>query len=245
MITEQVVCEAFRWPLAKELSGESFKGTMYRRDGLIERVEKLVSERDAWTPISGATKRTWGTENIVSQISAQNAHLQHRLSSGIVSGVGPMEIDEFPLDPKGDGDTRIIATSSTILYLIDETADFLECFYQAFPGEVDSSLSKMLDQSIGTFIYISNSIEAGGRAFKGDPFTGQAAAYSRIFGWNMMGEKERNFVAYYPNQLISQFLTTSGSAPHAKGVKMLREEATLIISHDGVCLHPKHWTVMR
>ena len=244
MITEQIVREAFRWPLAKELAGESFKGTLYRQDRLVERLEKLVSEGRTWTPISGATKRTLATRNINSEIDAQNAHLQRLLSSGNLTGVEPLDLDEFPLDPKGDGDSRIIATSSTILYLIDETTDFVECFREAFPHQAVGWVSKMLDQDIGTFVYISNSVDAGGRAFKGDPFTGQAAAYSRIFGWDMAGEKERNFVAYYPNQLISQFLMTSGSAPDAKGTKMLRREASLIITHKGVCLNPANWKVI-
>jgi len=244
VITEQVVCDAFRWPLAKELSGKFFKGTLYRQDRLVERLEKLISEGRAWTPISGTTKRTLATTNINSEIDAQNAHLRRLLSSGNLTGVEPLDVDEFPLDPKGDGDSRIIATSSTILYLVDETTDFVKCFREAFPHQTADLVSRMLDKDIGTFAYISNSIDAGGRAFKGDPFTGQAAAYSRIFGWDMIGKRERNFVAYYPNQLISQFLSTSGSAPHAKGVKMLQREASVIIAHNGVCLHPEHWKVI-
>lgn len=244
MITEQTVREAFRWPCAEELSGESFEGNLYRDDKLVKQLERLVTEGRAWTPISGATKRTLATSKINQEVEAQNGHLQRLVASGIIQAVQPLSNNEFPLDPTGDGDKRIIGTSSNILYLIDHTPDFIKCFHEAFPHINVSLLSKLLNEGIGTFVYISNSIDAGGRAFKGDPFTGQAAAYSRIFGWDMIGKRERNFVAYYPNQLTSQFFTVAGAAPSAKGVKMLRQETALIIAHNGVCLKPQPWEVI-
>lgn len=244
MISAQDVRNAFLWPNAKELLGVSFRGTLYRNDKLVRRLERLVTEGQAWTPISGATKRTWSTSKIHGEIEAQNRHLLRLINSNVIRSAQPLELIEFPLDPTGDGDSRIIGTSSNILYLIDSTYDFVKCFSEAFSKESAKSLSELLEEDIGTFVYISNSIEAGGRAFKGDPFTGQAAAYSRIFGWDIMGQKERNFIAYYPNQLLSQFFTEAGSPPSAKGVKMLRQEAALIIANNGLCLQPQRWEVV-
>lgn len=244
MISTQDVRTAFLWPNAMELSGVSFQGTLYRSDKLVRQLERLVTEGHAWTPISGATKRTWSTSKIHGEIEAQNKHLLQLIDSNVIRPVQPLSLADFPLDPTGDGDSRIIGTSSNILYLVDSSDDFIKCFSEAFSNESPESLSELLEEDIGAFVYISNSIEAGGRAFKGDPFTGQAAAYSRIFGWDITGQKERNFIAYYPNQLLSQFFTTAGFPPSAKGVKMLRQEATLIIANNGLCLLPQKWEVV-
>ncbi|GAJ07276.1 unnamed protein product, partial [marine sediment metagenome] len=44
MISAQDVRNAFLWPNAKELLGVSFRGTLYRNDKLVRRLERLVTE---------------------------------------------------------------------------------------------------------------------------------------------------------------------------------------------------------
>ncbi len=58
------------------------------------------------------------------------------------------------------------------------------------------------------------------------------------------GNKERNMIAYYPNQIYSQFFGTSFNKPDNKGVKTLQENVDLIITRNGIMINPKSWKII-
>ena len=101
-----------------------------------------------------------------------------------------------------------------------------------------------VNKKLGVVLYVCNSVESGGRGFSGDPFTGQAAAYSRIFAYDLYGQRVLNFVTYYPHQLYSQLFTRNGELPQNKGVRMLRSQATLIVTCGGHLVDPQRWRII-
>ena len=221
------------------MQGES----LYKKDSLLANVENLVSNRRAWTPIrrSRKTKRTEPETKLVKWIQEQMARMRKFESLRRESLGAMLSADEFPIDTSGK---RVIATSRRILYLIDSTEDFLHCMGQAFGPQVEAKARTTLSTDIPAFIFVTNSVESGGRAFSGDPFTGQVAAFSMIFGYNLVGERERNVITYYPHQLYSQFFTIQGKRPNNKGANVLQSQVDLVITSKGVLIEPKSWTIL-
>jgi len=151
-----------------------------------------------------------------------------------LSGSSLHEAD-FPIF--GGEDKCTITISPNILYLLDAAEDFQACFEGAFPAR-RIPLGDLLDMSLGVLLFLTSSLESGGRAFKGDPFSGQVAAFAKIFATDIDNEKVHNFVTYYPHQLYSQFFSSGGRPLSNKGMQVLERLADLVITNDGVVLHP-------
>ncbi len=235
--------EEFLWPKANTLpSGQQAK-PLYKADPLLAGIEQLIATKKAWSPISGSTKRTEPNEKLERWFNAQHAHKQQvdrRLS---VSLRAPLALSDFPMVPNRSG-RRVISTSKRIVYLIDQAGDFLDVFGDAFGISLKEKATTALNQKLGIVLYVCNSVESGGRGFSGDPFTGQAAAYSRIFAYDLYGQRVLNFVTYYPHQLYSQLFTRNGELPQNKGVRMLRSQATLIVTCGGHLVDPQRWRII-
>ena len=231
------------WPQARALSTPQRGSSLYKADSFLGGVEELITDGRAWAPISGSTKRTETTAKLnlwIRQQLTKKEMIADRLG---IRFDAALNIESFPQVPDRP-DTRVISTSRNIAYLIDSSADFLNVVESSFGVERRRNAERLLSPALGVFVYVSNSIESGGRAFKGDPFTGQVAAYSRIFAFDLFGARVLNFVAYYPHQLYSQFISRSAATLQNKGVRMLRTQASLIVTSGGVLFNPAPWEVM-
>jgi len=236
--------EAFLWPNATNLPSNAYsESELYKFDPLLSGVEDLVSQRRAWPPITGTTRRTEKTKKLEKWIEKQESHKDEVDSSLGTSGLASLKVDDFPVDSSSPK-KRTVTIARNIAYLIDDCRPFLSCIENAFGSKAKTSAESVLDTDIGVFLYVTNSVTNNGRAFKGDPFTGQGAAYSRIFTVDLLNNKVRNFVCYYPHQLYSQFYYKSGAIPRAKGVLMLRSQAELLMTSGGVMINPKPWKII-
>jgi hypothetical protein len=236
--------ENFLWPNATDLPSAAYsESELYKFDPLLSGVEDLVSQRKAWPPITGTTRRTEKTKKLEKWIGKQENHKNEVDASLGTSNLASLEIDDFPSDSDSPK-KRTVTIARNIAYLIDECGPFLSCIENAFGAHAKASAESVLDTDIGVFLYVTNSVTSNGRAFKGDPFTGQGAAYSRIFTVDLLNNKVRNFVCYYPHQLYSQFYYKSGAIPRAKGVLMLRSQAELLMTAGGVMINPEPWKII-
>jgi len=234
----------FLWPYAHQLPVRQRGTSLYRKsDGLLAALEAMVEDRRAWPPIPGSTKRTEPEAKLQDWLAAQNAQ-RRRFDSvhGTSFGVS-LQLENLPPDRGGNG-KRVISTSRNIAYIVTKCDDFTAAIGTAFGAECRELAARVMHPDLGVFVYVSNSIESGGRAFSGDPFTGQVAAYSRIFAHDLLGDKVMSFVCYYPNQLYSQFFAATGGVPDNKGVRVLRAHATLIITCGGVLISPPEWSIL-
>jgi hypothetical protein len=237
--------KAFLWPKARDFKNGQTASHLYKHDALLVSLEQLVTDKRAWGPIKGTTKRTESEQKLRDWLQRQNLKclsLQQLPDFHHDYGV-ELSLSDFPENTR-TANTRVVTTSPNIAYLLDDTGDFTQSLSQAFGAKSGQISARVLSEEIGTFVYVTNSVESGGRAFSGDPFTGQVAAYSRIFAHDLLGNRVLNFVAYYPHQLYSQFYTARGLIPNNKGVKMLRSQATLIVSCGGILLEPREWKII-
>jgi hypothetical protein len=239
-MNQEEINAAFIWPNADQITQEG--SALYKHDPLLILFENLITQGKAWAPISGSTKRTEPNEKLIVWLSEQNSKKNSVLRGLGVKYQENIELNNFPFDEEKPA-KRVITTSKNIAYIIDKADYFLECLRMAFGEKSYQSAKAIVSVNIGVFVYLTNSVESGGRAFSGDPFTGQAAAYSRIFAHDLLGKQVLNYVAYYPHQLFTQFFKRNGHMPENKGVKMLRSQADLIISYKGVIIEPKQWEV--
>jgi hypothetical protein len=238
------VNRTFLWPKTKDLGIIQAGTSLYKQDKFIAELEKLISKQKAWAPVAGSTKRTEPISKLERWIRDQESRKRIVDSQLGFSFNISLNIQSFPTI-QGKPSKRTITTSRNIAYLLDASDDFLYILGLAFGEKTRFDAESCLEKELGVFVYITNSIESGGRAFKGDPFTGQAAAYSRIFAHDLLGNRVLNFVAYYPHQLYSQFYEQNGKIPNNKGVKMLRSQATLIITSGGILIEPTNWRICR
>lgn len=237
--------QAFIWTKAHDLQNGQSGNQLYKHDALLIRLEQLITDKRAWGPIEGTTKRTEKEQKLRTWLDDQNLKCRslQRLEDFHRNYGVELSLSDFPENARTPN-TRVVTTSSNIAYLLDDTRDLIQALSEAFGANSGQASARVLNEKIGTFVYVTNSVESGGRAFSGDPFTGQVAAYSRIFAHDLLGNRVLNFVPYYPHQLYSQFYTARGTIPNNKGVKMLRSQASLIVSCGGVLLEPSEWKII-
>lgn len=240
-MTLESIRSEFLWPLAKDLTILLQAEELYKSDPLLECIENLVGLRRAWTPTIGATKRTEPESKLREWLDEQTRNMRSVERLNHWSKNVSLRVQEFPLVSKGK---RIIGTARSILYLVDSTTDLLICIREAFGEGTKNKARAILDGALPVLVFISNSVESGGRAFGGDPFTGQVAAFSVIFCSDILGAKERNFVAYYPNQLYTQFFNANGRKVDNKGANVLQYQCDLIITAKGILMKPSEWRVL-
>jgi hypothetical protein len=231
----------FVWPLAKAARQKKDKKALHKPDPLLESMEDLIVKGCAWCPIGGATVRSEPDRKLETWIDNQMSHMDSLRLLLKPSYDISFKLTEFPRSSKGK---RVITCSRTIAYLVDSTKDFVECLSSSFGIKTGKQATNLLNPDLALFLYVSNSIESGGRAFSGDPFTGQVAAYSKIMCYDLLNAKNRNFVVYYPHQLYSQFFSENGKRPDNKGVKIIQANVDLVITAKGVLLEPEGWSLL-
>ncbi len=235
--------QAFLWKKASDLEVVNLGQLLFKNDSLLHYLENLKNQKRVWTPIRGSTKRTEPTEKLEKWISEQIKHKdQVEKALGISINVN-LSLEEFPID-ENNTENRIISTSHNIVYLVDSCDDILQAIGQAYGNLTAEKASSLLKNDLGVLAYVTNSVTSTGRAFSGDPFTGQVAAFTRIFAYDLYRRFVRNFICYYPHQLYTQLFTKDGRIPDNKGVKMLRSQANAIITTGGVLINPNKWSIL-
>lgn len=229
----------FLWPLAAQ-APEQPKLALFKPDRLLEAVEDLIERRRAWAPISGGTRRTEPESKLETWLEQQNHHCLSVQAIKPAPGAPPLRLEDFPSEP-GET-TRTITTSRRIVYLIDSFQDFRRAYASAFGSS--ASLEAVCNADLPVFLYVTNSVQSGGRAFSGDPFTGQVTAYTKIFATDIYNAPTHNAVVYYPHQLYSQVFHSSGQRRDTKGLKVLARLATCLIFHSGIIVNPRTWEVL-
>tara|TARA_Y100000310_G_C20629604_1_gene787893 strand:- start:109 stop:825 length:717 start_codon:yes stop_codon:yes gene_type:complete len=228
----------FAWPMAKDIV--SAPGGMYKKDDFLEKINQLILNKKAACPISGGTRRTEPIKRVKNWVKEQNDHLK-KVSSIVTSNRIPnLDKAHFPHSDTGT-DTLTITTSKTQLFLIDKPQDFIDCFNQVF-GINDEIKSLIGNKPL--LLFEIDSLESGGRAFSGDPFTGQIAAFSKVYCCNLENNQDKTFILYYPHQIYSQLFNRSGKIKQNKGTKVISANVNLVITNNGIVLDPKTWRVL-
>ena len=226
----------FKWHLTSKQQSTNKQSF----DKFIKEIDKLIENRKAWWPMKGTTNRTEPYKKIKLWIDEQTSHKNKTELKTKTKKSTSIKLDQFP-DQNGK---KLITTTTSILTLIDSTCDFLDCIEKSFGVDSRKAVDTIIDTKIPTALYVTSSIISSGRAFKGDPFTGQSTAYSRIFSIGLNNEKERNMVAYYPNQLYSQFFSKKLEKLENKGTRCMQANFHVIIARDGIIIDPKNWSLV-
>lgn len=214
------------WPCLSELPNEIInkqKGnSLLKYDHLMELLENDVTLKKAYTLSSNAgSGKPCKTAQIKSYINAQKNKFN---STSLKPEVKfSLKIEDFPKTRQGN---HHITTAKNIVYLYDKWSDLEQSIYIAYP-RLKGKLKFPEDMPV--FVYISNSLTLG-RIF-GDPFTGQLAAYSTVFGH--FDNKKRIVIAYFPHQVHSQINTRRMN----KGLTLMKELTDIIIFHGGVAVN--------
>ena len=128
-MNEEELRKIFLWPKAHEI--ESITRDIYNKpDPLVSCVENLVLEKKAYRPTQGATRRTEQQQKLRRWISEQKDHeeiIRQNLRIGYRSTINE---NDFPIK---EGETkRTISVSPNILYMLDKTSDFINCYKESF-----------------------------------------------------------------------------------------------------------------
>jgi len=230
--------ELFKWPMAKDMPSSAVG--MYKSDKFLVEVNKLVEQKKAACPISGGTRRTELKSRVESWIEEQMDHYNSVSKKPSLKKDVSLDVSQFPKSETGT-DTLTITTSKTQLFLIDSSYDLISC-YESVYGKKEILRRLLGDNPL--LLFEVDSLESGGRAFSGDPFTGQMAAFSKVYCTDLENNKERKFIIYYPHQLHTQFFSSGGILKDNKGTKVIAGNVDLVITNNGVLINPKDWSVL-
>ena len=233
---EKEIIENFKWVL-KDF--ETNKVGLYKYDKFLENINTLIPDK-AVCPISGGTRRTESEPKIKEWVKNQLKHEKNVKKYFNIKRKISISINDFPVSNTGSY-TRTITTSKTQLFLINDSKDFMHCYENAF-GKNDK-IAKFIENK-NIFLFEVDSLESGGRAFSGDPFTGQITAFSKIYCTDMKNNSDKKFVIYYPHQLYSQFFDRYGKIKNSKGLKIITKLVDLIITNNGITIDAKTWNIV-
>jgi hypothetical protein len=230
------VRDVFSWRTGAEVRQEP--RPLYRPDAFLSGLEQLIEFGRAWAPIGGETKRTEPLQKVERWCELQNGYAN--LVENVTGHATTFRLspDRFPRDDSGD--KVVIATGRRIVYLVDMTRDVLDIAERAWGRQ----LGEDCNPDLPAFIYVTNSLEAGGRAFGGDPFTGQLAAYLRVFAYDVDNRMSHTAFAYYPNQLYTQIFLPNGRPKSNKGTRLIAQSGICrLLMAGGHAVAPHDWSV--
>jgi hypothetical protein len=223
----------FNWGKTSELPEEIYKkikaGGVIKPDAFIDGLEALVSNKSAYTLSSNAGSRPQDVESIELWLSQQKALFE---AGNSTDATFSLKAADFPPSPSG----RLhVTTAKNVFYLVDSVKDVEKALTQAYKRL--QNLKTFSEKDLPAFVYISNSLKPG-RIF-GDPFTGQLSAFANIFTKNVLGDKTRLAIAYYPHQVHTQLLDRNGRLRRNKGVVLMSELLDFAIFQGGVVVNMK------
>lgn len=228
--------DVFAWRTGAEVTQEP--RALYRPDAFLDGLEQLITQGRAWAPIGGETKRTEPLVKVERWCDLQNRYadlVERSTGNATTYRLSP---DRFPRDASGA--KAVIATARRIVYLVDSTRDVLDIADRAY----GQRLGDGCNSDLPAFIYVTNSLEAGGRAFGGDPFTGQLAAYLKVFAYDIDNTMSHTAFAYYPNQLYTQIFLPTGLPKSNKGTRLIAQSGICrLLMAGGHAVAPEDWSV--
>jgi hypothetical protein len=205
-----------------------------KQDRLINELESLVRLKHAYNLASGAGSKPQPKNSVETWIAQQKRMFE---TGNKTNASFEMKIDDFPLSPTGN---IHVTTAKNVYYLADSWGEVKDSINSAYPR-----LAKKWDDENNNepvLVFISNSLKPG-RIF-GDPFTGQLSAYSNIFSKNLIGQKTRLVVAYYPHQSHTQLFTPVGAMRTNKGIVIMKELLDIAIFQGGVAVDFKTMRIL-
>jgi hypothetical protein len=221
----------FNWGLTDSLPKhiyDSIKpGGLIKSDPFVLELEKMIAKKQGYTLSGNAGSRPQNEEDVAEWIAQQKVMFKdNKLSNADFT----LNISDFP---KSEAGRLHLTTAKNVFYLMDSCHDVEATIKAAF-----SRLNSFKISEDGpAFIYISNSLKPG-RIF-GDPFTGQLSAFANIFTKDVLGQKTRTAIAYYPHQVHTQLITNEGVFKKNKGITIMRDLLDYAIFQGGVLINLK------
>jgi len=235
-IDKEKIIDEFNWPSVKKMETRGIR--VYKKDAFLEEILKLIENKEAACPIVGETRRTEPELKIINWIIDQYKHEKTINKKLKINKQTDLKVQDFPIS-ETNKDNRTITTSNAQIFLIDDPDKFISSYARTFGN--NELLKKINDKPI--MLFEIDSITSNGRGFSGDPFTGQIAAYGKIFCYDMENNKNKRFVLYYPHQLYSQFYDKNGRIKNNKGIKTISHLVDLVITNNGILIDPYEWRV--
>jgi len=217
------------WPkfsdLPKKAARSQHSKGLIKHDALCELFEKDLDAHKAYSLSNNTGSRPQPRESVAKWITQQIK----LFGRGLVlepSAEYNVKLSDFPESESG---LLHVTTAKNIVYLYDHWRDVEAAIVKAYPrlkGRIHG-----LDADFGTLVYVSNSIKPG-RIF-GDPYTGQIAAYSTVFG--KIDPQPRYVLAYFPHQAYSQAIVGEGDQSN-KGLTLMSELTDVLLFAGGVAV---------
>lgn len=218
------------WPKFKDLPAafrkNQVQGTFIKVDPFLSQLEAGRATGHVYTLSGNAGSRPQPEDDLKSWIDQQR-----RLHSGAKVLNPPadfkLKLDDFPESNSG---LRHVTTAKNILYLADSARFVFETLEGVFPR-----LSKKFPGTSdnAAIVYVSNSVKPG-RIF-GDPYTGQFAAFSWIFGGTAQAPRIR--IAYFPHH--SHGVLNPDRTSRNKGQLIFLSRADYLVFHSGAVYSAK------
>jgi len=212
------------WPQFKDLPAtfrnSQTPGTFIKPDSFLARLEEGRGSGHVYTFSANAGSRPQPEEDLEAWIDQQRRlhERAHRLSP---PAPFDLKLDDFPQSNSG---LRHVTTAKNILYLVDSSQFVFEALETAFPRLADKF---PVTSASAAFVYVSNSVKPG-RIF-GDPYTGQFAAFSWIFGGTTQTQRIR--IAYFPHH--SHGVLNPERTSRNKGQLIFLSRADYLVFHSG------------
>lgn len=212
------------WPEVSELpapvQAKQRHGEFIKPDAFLEHLEAARANGQAYTLSGQAGSRPQPESRLEQWIAEQ--HVIHERAPSLQPGVPfALDVTEFPESQSG---LRHVTTAKNILYLVDRAdivTDALEETYARLDGKFEGvSTEKAL-------VYVSNGIAP--RRIFGDPYTGQFAAFSWVFGGPP--QSRRLSFAYFPHQ--SHGVLNPDRESLTKGERIFLSRADFLVFHSG------------
>ena len=217
------------WPDVKKWLSITDKITLSSKiikyDKFAENLELSINKKLSYVISSNAGSKPQKKTNVSDWIRKQNQSFDKSAKSLNIDAKLDLKLSDFPKSKKGN---LHLTTAKNILYLFDQFSDVKEIIYSVFPRL--NNFLENYDNQKKTLVYLSNSLKPG-RIF-GDPFTGQIACYSTVFG--KFDHDSRLIISYFPHQSFSQFIDTKKNEVNNKGFTLMRELNDFIIFGGGV-----------
>lgn len=201
--------------------------SLIKADPFLSRVEQQVGV-SCYTLSNNTGSRPQPPREVAACIE-QQSRMARSYGTLRPAAVFSLRLDDFPKSPGGG---RHLTTAKNVIYLFDSWKSLFDCLVYAYPRL--GALRAKVPANRPALLYVSNSIKPG-RIF-GDPFTGQLAAYSFVFGKD--ASAPRTVVAYYPHQVYTQLFNANGFNKN-KGITLMRDAADYAIFHGGVAVNMK------
>ena len=221
----------FNWgattSLPKSIYDAIKPGGIIKPDTFITELEKIVAQKRGYTLSGNAGSRPQDKEDVAEWIAQQKAMFR---ANKLANANFTLTLSDFP---KSEAGRLHLTTAKNVFYLMDSNRDVEAAIRKAFPRLENAAI-----EGDGlAFLYISNSLKPG-RIF-GDPFTGQLSAFANIFTKDVLGQKTRTAIAYYPHQVHTQLVAEDGVFKKNKGITIMRDLLDYAVFQGGVLVNLK------